>query len=104
MEKCPLCSDFFHKNQIVNHIINCEHWNSGESTKDLVCTLCKHSVFNIRLHFLLCHSRPHKCRICNDRFVKMINLKRHMKIHLRTFKTKYKSEKTLENTLKELQN
>ena len=86
MEKCPLCSDSLE--HIVDHIINCEHWNSDEP-KDPVCSLCKKSVPNISLHFITHHSRPHKCKICHDRFFKRTNLIKHVKIHLRNNKTKY---------------
>ena len=87
MEKCPLCSESFE--HIVNHIINCEHWNSDEP-KDPVCTLCKKSVPDISLHFISHHSRPHKCDKCNVRFFKRRNLIKHMKTHLRNTKTKFR--------------
>ena len=80
MDQCPLCGDSF--DQIVNHIINCQHWYSGEP-KDPVCSICKKSVPDVSLHFISHHSRPHKCKVCYVRFFKKINLKKHVKKHLR---------------------
>lgn len=85
MDKCPLCSNYFHPNQIVDHIINCEHWYNGKPD-DPVCFLCKKSVPDINQHFISHHSRPHKCVICNVRFFRRINLKKHLKRHLRISK------------------
>ena len=78
MYQCPLCSESF--NQIVNHIINCNHWYSGES-EDPICSICKKYVSNVSQHFISHHSRPHKCIKCNVRFFKRRNLKKHIKKH-----------------------
>ena len=83
MDKCPLCCEYF--DQIVNHIINCNHWPNGES-EDPVCNICKKSVADVSQHFISHHSRLQKCKICNARFFKMSNLKRHMKKHLRIYR------------------
>ena len=72
MDQCPLCGES--SDQIVNHIINCHHWHSGDSEDQ---------------HYLSHHSRPHKCKICKVAFFKMRNLIRHVKRHLRENTTKY---------------
>lgn len=79
--KCPLCDETFRRHSNLVQHRNRHHLNIKKKVKDYIC-FCKevfHSKKKLAWHKEIHDAKPKSCTHCNEKFIHMSSLTRHMR-------------------------
>jgi uncharacterized Zn-finger protein len=79
--KCPLCDETFRRHSNLVQHRNRHHLNIKKKVKDYIC-FCKevfHSKKKLAWHKEIHDAKPKSCTHCNEKFIHMASLTRHMR-------------------------